>query len=181
MPTDRARWNARYHSRPPGHAGPQPWLVEQQTWLPPTGLALDVAMGLGGSAGWLLGRGWRVAGADLADVAVRRAKARWPALLAWVADLEHLALPPATFDLILDFYYLDRGLWPMLRQALKPGGLFIMETFVYPPAGADPAINPAHRLQPGELRAAWAEGEVLVYREGERAGRWVASMVARAI
>ncbi len=153
--------------------------MAQQAWLPPTGLAFDAAMGLGGSAGWLLERGWRVAGADISEVAARRAKTRWPALLAFVTDLERLALPPATFDLILDFYYLDRALWPVLRQALKPGGLLIMETFVRPPAGADPALNPAYVLQPDELRAAWADGAVLAYREGERAGRYVASIVAR--
>ena len=108
-PSAQDRWNARYLAQAPGPAGPQPWLVEHQSLLPPTGLALDLAMGLGGSAGWLAERGWRAAGADISEIAVRRAKARWPALLAFVADLEHLRLPAAAFDLLLDFYYLDRA------------------------------------------------------------------------
>ena len=163
------RWNARYRARaaPPA---PAAWLLEHQSLLPPTGLAFDVAMSLGANAGWLIERGWRAAGADISEVAVRRAKGRWPALLAFVADLERFVLPEQTFDLILDFYYLDRGLWPQFRRALRPGGLLIMETFVHA-AG----MNPAFLLEPGELRAAVAGWEVLAYREGE-----VASVVARS-
>jgi tellurite methyltransferase len=173
------QWNARYRAQPPGPAAPQPWLVGHESLLPPPGLALEVAMGLGGSAGWLCERGWRAAGLDISEVAVRRAKARWPALLAGVADLERLPIAPEpAFDLILDFYYLDRGLWPVFRRALRPGGLLLMETFVQPPSGrAD--MNPAYVLQPGELRAAFADWEVLDYAEGERAGRWVAGLAAR--
>ena len=179
MSSDQARWNQRYSSQESSPALPREWLVEHQSLLPAPGLALDVAMGLGGSAGWLIERGWRVAGADISQVAVRRAKARWPALLAFVADLERFAPAEAAVDLILDFYYLDRALWPQFRQALKPGGLLIMETFVHAPGGAGPAINPAYVLQPGELLAAFADWEVLAYREAERAGRAVASIVAR--
>ena len=158
--------------------------------LPPPGLALDVAMGLGGSAGWLADRGWRAAGFDISDVALRRARARWPALLAAVADLQRLPLPLApapAFDLILDFYYLDRALWPTFRRALRPGGLLLMETFVQPASGPPtggpprgaPAINPAYVLVPGELRAAFADWEILDYQESKRDGRWVAGLAAR--
>ena len=178
-PSAQDRWNARYLARPPSPAGPQPWLVEHQFLLPPTGLALDLAMGLGGSTGWLAERGWRAAGADISEIAVRRAKACWPALLAFVADLEHLRLPAATFDLLLDFYYLDRALWPRFRAALKPGGLLIFETFVHPPGRAGAAINPAYLLQPGELPAAFADWRLLDYRQSERNGELVAGIVAQ--
>ena len=170
---------------PPGEAAPQPWLVAHAAVLPTPGWALDAGMGLGGSAGWLADRGWRVAGFDISEVALRRARARWPALLACVADLERLPLAPApAFDLILDFYYLDRALWPMFRRALRPGGLLLLETFAQasrePPTG-QPAINPAYVLAPGELRAAFADWEILDYQESERDGRWVAGLAARKL
>jgi tellurite methyltransferase len=193
MPSAQQRWNERYRAQAYPPALPSPWLVEHQPLLPRNGplpitnyhlqspsLAFDVAMGLGGSAGWLIERGWRVAGADISEVAVRRAKARWPALLAFVADLERIVLPPRAFDLILDFYYLDRTLWPQFRQALKSGGLLILETFVHAPGAAGPGINPAYVLQPGELRSAFGDWEVLAYREAERGGQAVASIVARS-
>src|SRR4051794_31435748 len=83
----------------------------------------------GGSAGWLMARGWRAVGVDISEVAVRRAQGRWPGLLGFVADLEQGVLPVGVFDVILDFYYLERGLWPQFWTALRPGGLVVMETF----------------------------------------------------
>ena len=185
--SDRTRWNARYLSRTGPSAAPRDWLLRHQSLLPAPGLALDAAMGLGGSAGWLVERGWRVLGLDVSEVAVRQAKARWPRLLAAVADLQRLPLAPsqpADFDLILDFYYLDRALWPWFRRALRPGGLFIMETFVRSPASEAAGVNPAFLLEPGELRAAFADWPVLDYREAEGGahgggGRLVAGLVAR--
>ena len=181
-PESAARWNERYLRQPDGGVDPppQPWLLEQQAWLPRSGRALDVAMGLGGSAGWLLGRGLSVVGVDISEVAVRRAKARWPGLLAFVADLETLVLPAAAFDVILNFYYLDRALWPQYRRALRPGGVLFFETFI----AGQPGMNPAYLLAHGELRAAFAGWRVLAYREGpiKQAGeepRFVASLVAR--
>jgi tellurite methyltransferase len=181
-PDAAARWNERYRRQPDGRADPppQPWLLEQQGWLPRGGRALDVAMGLGGSAGWLLGRGLSVFGVDISEVAVRRAKARWPGLLAFVADLETLVLPAAAFDVILNFYYLDRALWPQYRRALRPGGVLFFETFT----AGQPGMNPAYLMAPGELRAAFAGWRVLTYSEGSmsHAGeepRFVASLVAR--
>jgi tellurite methyltransferase len=182
--SDQARWNERYLSHTGPRGRPRPWLVDHAALLPAPGRAVDGAMGLGGSAGWLVERGWRVLGADISDVAVRQAKARWPALWAVVADLEHFPLPPAAFELALNFYYLDRALWPAYRRALRPGGLFFMETFVRSPASEAAGLNPAHLLAPGELRAAFADWDVLDYREALRDpraddARWVASLVAR--
>ncbi len=179
--TDQSRWNVRYRERAGPNAEPRRWLVDHAALLPAPGLAVDVAMGLGGSAGWLAEQGWRVIGVDVSDVAVRRAKARWPKVLAVVADLTCFPLPAAAFDLILNFYYLDRALWPQYRAALRPGGLLVMETFVRSARTEAEGVDPAHLLEPGELRAAFADLEVLDYREGESGthGRWRAAIVAR--
>src|SRR5258708_39841285 len=104
--SDAIRWNERYRDLAGEPPTPRDWLLEQQAWLPAGGLALDVAMGQGGSAGWLLEHGWRVVGVDISGVAARRARARWPRLMAVVADLDGLVLPERAFDLILNFYYL---------------------------------------------------------------------------
>jgi SAM-dependent methyltransferase len=186
-PADAARWNARYRSGP--HAatdGPRPFLVEaaQAGLLPATGLALDAAMGPGWNAGLLLARGLRVVGVDIAEVAVRQARARLPALMAVVADLTRFDAPPATFDVILNFYYLDRNLWPAYRRWLRPGGVLVFETLTEAMRQVRPGINPAHLLAPGELRAAFADWDVAVYREGWQPGRHggrraAASLVAR--
>ena len=55
--------------------------------MPAAGLALDIAMGLGGNAGLLIERGMQVVGVDISSVAVQRAKERLPSLMAVRADL----------------------------------------------------------------------------------------------
>jgi SAM-dependent methyltransferase len=183
---DAVRWNRRYlaHTRAT-FAAPRPFLVEQAGWLPSEGLALDLAMGLGGNAAFLLARGLQVVGIDIADVAVHRAKARWPQIMAIVADLYQFELPAATFDAITSFYFLQRDLWPQIRRALRPGGVLIMETLTQAQRTVQADIDPQYLLQPGELHCAFTELDILVYREGWATGnhghrRAVASLVARA-
>ena len=183
--TDAAKWNERYQtSVEAAFERPRDFLVEQAQLLPDRGLALDLAMGLGGNAGFLLERGLRVTGVDVSEVAVRRAKARWPQLQAAVIDLAYQRWPRCSFDVILNFYYCQRDLWPQFRSMLKPGGVLIMETLTIETLQTRPDYNPDYLLAPGELCRAFADWEVLVYREGwtetgSSSPRAVASLVAR--
>jgi SAM-dependent methyltransferase len=179
---DASKWNERYRSEL--YYGPRAFLIEQARYLPERGLALDVATGLGGNAGFLLERGLHVIGVDISEVGARRAKARWPQLQAAVIDLESYPWPIGVFDVILNFYFCQRRLWPRYRSLLKPGGVLIFESLLEDIHLKRPDINPDFLLRPGELRQAFAAWEVLVYREGwvEMEGhkpRAVASMVAR--
>jgi hypothetical protein len=159
-------------------------LVENKHFLPRGGLALDAAMGLGGNAGFLLKHGLRVVGVDISSVAVGQAKARLPGLMAVIADLSYFYIPPHSFDAILNFYFLQRDLWPLYRSALRPGGVLFIETLTQEMLRLQPDTDPAYLLAPDELRRAFADWEILVYREGwerSRGGRLhpVASLVAR--
>ncbi len=187
MPKDDAlRWNSRYldDERYSTFAQPRAFLVKNAHFLPPKGLALDVAMGLGGNAGFLLSRGLRVVGVDISSVAVHQASKRFAGLMAVVADLANYYLPSETFDVILNFYYLQRDLWSQYQLALRPGGILYIETLTQEMLQLQPNTDPAYLLAPGELRQAFASWEILVYQEGweeSRGGRHhpVASLVAR--
>lgn len=165
---DAEHWNARYLQDERYHRDipPRRFLVENADCLPLRGLALDAAMGLGNNAAFLLERGLHVVGVDVSWAAARQAKARLPGLLAVVADLTHFHLPEECFDVILNFYYLQRDLWAQYRRALRPGGILVIETLTQEMHGLRPDIDPLYLLHPGELRAAFGDWQILVEREG---------------
>lgn len=164
---DRTRWDARYTAGDaPVRGTPNRWLASQATHLdaylascsePP--YALDLACGAGGSLLWLAQRGWRVTGVDVSAAALALAREKLGA--AWLlnratllcADLDAWRPPPASYDLITAFYFLDRRLWPSLRAAVRPGGLLVMQTYHTGQLAVRPQTDPAHLLAPGELAA----------------------------
>jgi tellurite methyltransferase len=169
---DAERWNLRYmEERYSSFVLPRPFLIKHASLLPLQGLALDVAMGLGGNAGFLLERGLRVVGVDVSDVAVRQARNRLPGLMAVIADMDRFYLPPDTFNVILNFYYLNRRLWGDYLKALTTGGVFIFQTLTIAMLEIQPERDPANLLQPGELRTAFPGLELVDYFEG-----WETSM-----
>ena len=183
---DAQRWDQRYSSdkRFEEKGGPHPFLVENAYYLPTRGLGLDVAMGLGNDSAFLIQRGLRMIGVDISGVAVRRAKAAHPELMAVQADLTRCYLPPERFDVILNFFYLQRDLWPRYVRSLRPGGLLILETLLVDIREMRPDIDPQYLLQPGELAGAFPDLETLTYKEGWSEGahghpRPVASLCAR--
>jgi SAM-dependent methyltransferase len=163
---DRDRWNARYlEYELPYSDQPRRFLVSNVAYLPKAGLALDAAMGLGGNAGFLLDLGLRVIGIDISEIALRAARQRFPALMAVQADLTQLRLPAQTFDLIMNFNYLERSLWSQYMHALKPGGILIIETLTEEFLEQRPEIDPAYLLARGELPRLFPKLEILVHRE----------------
>ncbi len=182
---DAWKWNERYQSGvEAAFERPRDFLVEQAQCLPNHGVALDIAMGLGGNAGFLLERGLCVIGVDVSEVAAKRAKAHWRDLQAAVLDLARYRWPACSFDVILNFYYLQRDLFPQFPAMLKPGGIVMIETLTIEMLKTRSDFNPDYLLQPDELRRAFAGWDILVYREGQiemRTGspRAVASLVAR--
>jgi tellurite methyltransferase len=177
---DALHWNRRYEEENrSSFERPRQFLLEHLGRLPDHGLALDAAMGLGGNAGCLLAHGLSVIGVDISDTALHHAKARFPTLMAAQADLAQFYLPENTFDVILNFFYLERRIWPAYSLALKPGGILIFETLTEEMLSILPEINPKYLLSPGELFHAFQDLEVLVYREGwVESVRPVASLVA---
>jgi tellurite methyltransferase len=182
---DANRWNERYQAdRRYSFEKPRPFLIEQASLLPQSGLALDLAMGLGGNAAFLLERGMQVIGLDISEVAVRRAKNILPGLMTAVVDLTRIQLPSQRYDLILTFYYLQRDLWPYYQPALKPGGLLLIETLTVDMLEIQPEVEREYLLEKGELAGAFPGMEILFYEEGWKESeighrRAVASLAAR--
>ena len=136
---DQDFWDRRYDSTPALWSGrPNVHVVERAIGLP-AGDALDVGCGEGGDALWLAGRGWRVTGADISEVALARAARAGAALgpdvagrLTWVhADLTSWEPPPASYDLVSSQYghfpqEFRRRLWARLAAAVRAGGTLLV-------------------------------------------------------
>jgi len=68
-----------------------------------------------------------------------------------LADLDHFPLPDRPYDLVYVFRFLDRSLFPAIRERVRPGGMVIYETLNLRRLEVSPDTNPEHMLQPGEL------------------------------
>ncbi len=104
-------WDDRYRAeitKPPRQ--PRPWLVDHEYMFPPSGWALDAAMGLGNNAGFLLNKSRNVLGVDRSTVAAWFAHNNYPGLNILIADLSFCNFPDKFFSIICNFYFLDRTL-----------------------------------------------------------------------
>jgi len=188
----RERWNRRYAERGvlPFASAPAPWLVENRGLLSSVRgrRALDVGCGDGRNAVYLARRGFTVDALDISDVAIdalaAAATERQLPVRALRLNLETDPLPDGTYDVIVQLNYVQRSLFARLAAALAPGGLVLAETVTT--AHVDQLgknFDKRFLLEPGELRDAFAELDLLRYQEGVHArsggARAIASLVAR--
>jgi tellurite methyltransferase len=170
-----AKWDARYAAGEGRHAfvASPPLRAAVDGFVP--GRALDVAAGAGRHAIYLAERGWRVVALEgssegahvMCEEAARRGLQ--DRIESRIVDLESptagAAFEPDGYDLVCDFYFLDRALLPWMRAAVRRGGLLVAAIHLQGPS----TMNPAFLVAPGEL-AALAAGwgwKILHAREGE--------------
>lgn len=167
MHGDRAQWDARYAAGDRRHdVGPAALLVR---WLPrwPAGRGLDVAAGLGRHALLLAKNGWIVDAMDISreGLVILRQRARDAGLSVHtvLADADTFECRPASYDLIVDTFFLNRRLIRRFRRWLRPGGVVYFETHLATPGRADGHRN---ALRPQEARRLFAGWDLLEYEEG---------------
>lgn len=185
----RARWDERYRDGDwADHPEPAEIMHRAGPWLPTEGWALDLACGAGRNALFLARRGLRVVAADLSVEGLRRAgrRARSAGLPVTPvhADAGDFALRPGCVRVAINVRFLLRSAFPLLRDALTPGGLLVFETFTVDEIevlGGD--LRRAYVLERGELLQAFSSFEVLHYEEGvlevAEGERGLARLIAR--
>ena len=180
-------WDERYRSGEHSTKEPSPLLRKAIENLK-TGRALDIACGVGRHAIYLAELGWQVTAVDSSRVGIeilqqrareRSARIHVPTrrdsqasclreIDARVANLEtgEFQIEPDTYDLICDFYYLQRELFPAIRAGVKSGGMFVAAIHLNDGNPDAKPHNPAFLLESGELQTLFSDWEITYYREG---------------
>ena len=132
-PSDKSRWDKHYDIDE-FLFGTQPiQFLKENIHLLPKGRALDLAMGEGRNGVYLATQGFDVLGLDISPLGLNKAhklaKHHSVTIETQLVDLENHQLQKNAFDLILCTYYMQRDLFDQAKEALKPGGMILIETY----------------------------------------------------
>jgi len=162
-------WNQRYQKTAHHLSQPRTFLEEVVDQCPTSGWALDVASGEGHNANLLAQNGMHVIGVDFSRVALRKAQEKYPLLNLAMVNLPSIHLKDESLHMILNFWFLDRNMFPLYRRWLKPGGLLLFESMLFDPESDQSHLRLEYLVQPGELRKEFSDWEFLVYDENIKA------------
>lgn len=164
-----AKWDRIYSQADPVQSAPASVLAENAFLLPKTGVALDLACGLGGNARFLAAAGFAVVAWDISSVAIAklqvfagenglniRARRR-------LIDAECFA--DKQFDIIAVGRFLDRTLCDAIIRSLKPGGLLFYQTYTRAKVSDQGPKTPNYLLDEQELLELFDSLRIIYYRE----------------
>ncbi len=159
-------WDDRYAHGKYSSAKPHKLLIELAEKMK-AGKALDLACGTGRHAIFLAEKDWRVTAVDNSSVGIeiakQRANEKGLTIDFRVADLEkgEFQIEENSYDLICDFYYLQRELFNEMKKGVKPGGIIISTIHIY----GEGEKSGRFLLREGELKEFFNDFEILHYHE----------------
>jgi tellurite methyltransferase len=166
-------WDERYRKGEHAFTHPHRLLVKAVEQISP-GRALDIACGAGRHSIYLAGQGWDVTAVDSSKVGIRltqqRAAEAGVNVATQRADLERgeYVIESESYDLICDFYYLQRDLFESIKNGVRRGGMFVASIHIVDDEPDAHPMNPAFLLEPNELKQLFAGWQIDHYHEG----RW---------
>lgn len=182
----RVEWDERYSKGDNVPERNPSRLLLDFSYMLPKGRAMDIACGEGRNAIYLARQGYQVDAIDISEVAIKnaRAVAKGLNINLVVADLEKFSIPEDTYDLIVNFYYLQRSIIPDIKKGLKKGGFVVFETYTIEHQSIGHPKNPEFLLKPNELLRLFNDLHIVYYREGVTEGeekKGIASLVGKKI
>jgi len=182
---NKQEWEEHYLEAERSDLQPPDTLLTENRKLLTSGTALDIAMGSGRNALFLAECGYRVTGIDRAESAVQLARTtaqkRSLSIEAVTADMLDVDLGTERFDLIANFYFLERELIPRIKQGLKPNGLVFFETFTSYQISRDDPRYRKFLIDPNELLTMFSDFFIMYYFERVKGSKAVASMIAKKV
>ena len=153
---DQKKWDSKYLKH---IGGADPSSILQKYWrLASVGNALDIACGNGRNSIFLAEKGFVVDAVDISTVATTHLARRNPIINVICTDLDSWIIPPNRYELIVNVRFLDRRLFPMIQEGLRPGGVLIFESFL------DGETN-NYCLKPNELLRVFQSFRIVYYEE----------------
>jgi len=187
--SDQKRWDERFKEKRFALGERANAFLIRHMGLLPKGKALDIATGEGKNAVFLAQHGFDVDGVDISEVGLKKAEnlARefGVEIHTVLADLDTYQIEKQCYDLIANFYFLNRSLIPKIKRGLKRGGMVIFETYLLEQRALSTVgpKNPKYFLKPNELLSLFKGFRILIYREGifKEGGRRkaIASLIAQ--
>ena len=125
---DRKKWDSRYSENLGGTA--PSLILKNYLGLASCGNALDIACGNGRNSLFLSKKGFIVDAVDISTVATNHLAGIDPKLNVICQDMDDWTIPQNRYQLIVNIRFLDRRLFPMIKEGLRPGGVLIFESFI---------------------------------------------------
>ena len=172
MKSDQKRWDEKFTAQEYTLGTEANPFLRKHIRLLPRGKALDVATGEGKNAVFLARHGFDVEAVDISQKGLRKARRlageKGVQVKTVLADLDHYPIEKERYDLITDFYFLDRRLIPRIKKGLKKGGKVVFETYLTEQSSLcqDGPRNPKYLLKHNELLTLFKGFRILFYREG---------------
>ena len=152
---DREKWNSKY-LKSNGNSDPSE-ILEKYIYLVSHGNALDLACGNGRNSRFLAQKGFQVDAVDISNVAINHLAGQDPRINVICQDIDTWQIPQDRYQIIINIRFMDRRLFPMIQNGLKPGGTIIFESFI--------DKKKEYCLEPNELLHAFESFHVVYYEE----------------
>ncbi|NPA52559.1 MAG: methyltransferase domain-containing protein [Aquificae bacterium] len=181
MEKDRLKWNERYKENDLLPQEPSN-IVKHFYNLAPKGRALDIAAGNGRNSLFLAQKGFYVDAVDISDVAIDKIKKlNNKNINPILADLDSYEIEENKYDLVININFLNRNLFPSIKESLKPNGVLIFETFLLDKYSHIKTKN--YLLRKNELLQYFIDFRIIFYQEKNvqklnRENATIASLVA---
>lgn len=153
---DRKKWDSRYLENL-GGSDPS-LLLKNYLGLASCGNALDIACGNGRNSLFLAKKGFIVDAVDISTVATNHLAGIDPKINTICQDIDDWTIPRNQYQLIVNIRFLDRRLFPMIKDGLRPGGVLIFESFI-------DKKKDTYCLKQNELLRAFQSFHIVYYEE----------------
>ena len=149
------------------------------------GQALDIASGTGQNAVFLSSQGYDVTAVDKSPSAAALANQytleKGSKINTVTEDILTFKIKENSFDLIADFYFLEREIIPKIKNGLRKNGLVFFETYTTEQQNIDGPHNPDFLLQTNELISFFKDFFIIFYHERRTEKKSIASLIAQKV